>query len=96
LFSPGSGNVEEKAFDALDKLVSALKRNETARISLFAYADGVGTTPRAAKRLSLTRALSVRDYLVSKGIPENRVDVHAEGIDTTGGNADRVDVKANN
>ena len=95
LFTQGRGDVEEKVFVTLDKLVAALEKTPSARISLFAYADSTGTTPRAVKRLSLTRALAVRDYLASKGISESRVDVHAEGTDTTSGYADRVDVKVN-
>jgi len=95
LFSHGSGAIEEKVFVTLDKLVAALQKNPSARISLYAYADSVGTNPRSMKRLSLTRALAVRDYLASKGIPESRVDVHAEGTDTTSGYADRVDVRVN-
>ncbi len=95
LFAHGSEVLDQKNFVALDKLVAALQKNPAARISLFAYADGTGSTPRAVKRLSLTRALAVRDYLASKSIAESRVDIHAEGAGAASGNADRVDVKVN-
>ena len=44
-----------------------------------------------ARRLSLARALAIRSYLVSKGVPVNRVDVLAFG-GATDGVSDRVDV----
>jgi outer membrane protein OmpA-like peptidoglycan-associated protein len=95
MFAHGSGTLDDTFHDALDKLVALLQKNTNARISLIAYADGSGVTPRAARRLSLTRALAIRDYLSSKGISESRVDVHAEGVNVPSGLADRVDVKVN-
>ena len=95
LFSHGSGNIDDSVLTTLDKLSAVLQGNQDARISLIAYADNTGSTPRDARRLSLTRALAVRGYLVSKGISESRVDVHAEGANTSMGYIDRVDVKVN-
>jgi outer membrane protein OmpA-like peptidoglycan-associated protein len=95
LFTRGSATIEERVLITLDKLVAALKQNPAARISLIAFADDVGSTKRAVRQLSLNRALAVRDYLSSKGIPESRVDIHAEGADTSPGYADRVNIKVN-
>jgi outer membrane protein OmpA-like peptidoglycan-associated protein len=95
LFTRGSGNIDEQVLSTLDKLASVLSSNPDVRISLIAYADNSDSTPRDARRLSLTRALAVRDYLASKGVQDSRVDVRAEGANTTSGYIDRVDVKVN-
>ena len=95
LFAHGSGNIADNVLTTLDKLAVVLQSNQDARVSLIAYADNTGSTPRDARRLSLTRALAVRGYLASKGVSESRVDVHAEGANTSMGYIDRVDVKVN-
>jgi outer membrane protein OmpA-like peptidoglycan-associated protein len=95
LFTRGSGTIEPSVLVTLDKLVAVLQKNPGARISLIAYADSSGSAPREAHRLSLLRALAVRNYLSSKGVSETRVDVHAEGASASTGYADRVDVKPN-
>jgi outer membrane protein OmpA-like peptidoglycan-associated protein len=95
LFTRGSGNIDEKVVTTLDRLSGVLDSNPDVRVTLTAYADNTGSTPRDARRLSLTRALAVRDYLASKGIQDSRVDVRAEGANTTAGYLDRVDVKVN-
>jgi outer membrane protein OmpA-like peptidoglycan-associated protein len=80
----------------LDKLASVLQSNGGVRITLTAYAAvGDSTSPREARRMSLTRALAVRDYLTSKGISSSRIDVRALGANVPSGDPDRVDVKAN-
>jgi len=95
LFERGSGNISENVLTTLDKLATVLQNNPDVRISLIAYADNGGSTPRDARRLSLERALAVRTYLSSKDISESRMDVHAEGTNTTSGYLDRVDIKVN-
>lgn len=95
-FSTGSENIDPKKTSDLDKLVALLKSTGGVRITLTAYA-GVGdnTSPREARRLSLTRALAVRDYLTAKGVSSARIDVRALGANVPSGDPDRVDVKAN-
>jgi outer membrane protein OmpA-like peptidoglycan-associated protein len=95
LFTRGSGNIDGDIIMTLDKVATILQDNPDVRISLIAYADNTGSTPRDARRLSLTRALAVRDYLASKNVSESRVDVHAEGANTHKGNMDRVDIQVN-
>jgi outer membrane protein OmpA-like peptidoglycan-associated protein len=95
LFTRGSGNIDEQVVSTLDKLAGVLQANPDVRVTLTAYADNSDSTPRDARRLSLTRALAVRDYLASKGVADSRVDVRAEGSNTTSGYIDRVDVKVN-
>jgi len=95
LFTRGSGNIDESVVSTLDKLSAVLLDNPDIRITLTAYADNNDSTPRDARRLSLTRALAIKDYLAAKGVGDSRIDVRAEGANTTSGYTDRVDVRIN-
>ena len=56
------------------------------RITLTAYADTANnTSAREARRLSLSRALTIRDYLTAKGISSGRIDVRALGANVPSG-----------
>jgi outer membrane protein OmpA-like peptidoglycan-associated protein len=95
-FDTGSENISPDALSTLDKLASTLQGNGNVRVTLTAYAaTGSHTTPRDARRLSLARALAIRDYLTSKGVASSRIDVRALGANVPSGDADRVDIKAN-
>lgn len=76
----------------LAPLVKDLKAKENSRIQLLAYAASADGNASKARRLSLSRALSVRAYLMAQGIASTRMDVRALGDRNTGGPADRVDV----
>lgn len=97
-FIPGADNISSDTLPILDRLAKTLMNNSGVRITLTAYADtdtSHGVSPRDARRLSLTRALAVRDYLTSKGISSGRIDVRALGANVPSGEPDRVDIKAN-
>jgi outer membrane protein OmpA-like peptidoglycan-associated protein len=64
----------------------------TSRVQLEAYGGAPGDKSSDARRLSLKRALAVRQLLIYNGVPSNRIDVRAMGgVDDNGPN-DRVDV----
>ena len=63
-----------------------------ARLQLKAYAEATGNDTSKARRLSLSRALSVRSFLIENGLRSTRIDVRALGIARDGGPPDRVDV----
>lgn len=95
-FAHGSENIDNDAIAKLNKLINILQAHGNVRITLTAYAGiDSGTSPRDARRLSLTRALAIRDYLTSKNISSGRIDVRALGANVPSGDADRVDIKAN-
>ncbi len=94
-FQRGSENIDRDVTPLLDKLAGVMQSHNGLRITLIAYADNSGITPREARRLSLSRALTVRDYLTAKGISSSRIDVRALGANVPSGDPDRVDVKAN-
>jgi outer membrane protein OmpA-like peptidoglycan-associated protein len=63
------------------------------RLTVKAYAAGQSSNASQARRLSLSRALAVRSYLIDKGIRSTRIDVQAMGApDNANGPADRVDL----
>lgn len=68
--------------------------SEAQRLQVVAYASSQGTNTSAARRLSLSRALAVRSYLIDKGIRSTRIDVRAMGTPegASAGPADRVDL----
>jgi len=95
LFESEADKLDPKVTITLNKL-AALLQQSNARISLTSYTDDTGQSKRALRKLSLNRAIAVRDYLASKGISESRITVHAEDKAPPSGYPDRVDVKVNN
>jgi len=89
-FRNGQSDLGNEAKASLDTLAARLLANEE-RVRLAAFSGQAGDTSSEARRLSLERALAVRTYLVSKGVPISRVDVLAFG-GSTDGTPDRVDV----
>ena len=77
---------------ALQTLAGQLKADEGTRLQLRAYSGGTPETASQARRLSLTRALAVRSYLIEQGVRSTRIDVRALGLVEDGGPADRVDL----
>ena len=54
----------------------------TMRVQLLAYASGTPDQASKARRTSLSRALSVRTYLLAQGVQSTRIDVRALGNTT--------------
>ncbi|MEQ8322668.1 MAG: OmpA family protein [Rhodospirillales bacterium] len=77
---------------ALESVLGELSANENNRVQLMAYAAGDDLTSSKARRISLSRALSVRSYLIEKGVRSTRIDVRALGDKSDGDPKNRVDV----
>jgi len=92
-FSAGATDLPEGAKRDLDGLAQKLASNEQSRLQLVAYAAGGADEANQARRLSLSRALAVRTYLIAQGVPNSRMDVRALGNRSDGGAPpDRVDI----
>lgn len=77
----------------LQSLVGKLKADEHLRVELLAYASSDDNRSSAkARRLSLSRALEVRSYLIGQGIASTRMDVRALGDQAPNEPRDRVDI----
>ena len=64
----------------------------TSRVQLLAYGGPRGDKSSDTRRLSLKRALIVRQILIDQGVPAERIDVRAMGGTDDKGPLDRVDV----
>lgn len=76
----------------MDSLAHKMTSDESLRIELLAYASGTPDTASRARRMSLSRALAVRSYLIKQGVHSTRMDVRALGNNVQGEPADRVDI----
>jgi outer membrane protein OmpA-like peptidoglycan-associated protein len=86
-----SGGGSDQLKSLATNLNSALDAG-AARVQIEAYGGNPGDKSSDARRLSLRRALAVRQLLIDSGIPTDRIDVRALGGADDRGNADRVDV----
>ncbi len=89
-FLTGKSEITAQAQALLDELATRLLQS-TVRIRLAAFSGRAGDLSSEARRLSLTRALAIRNYLSAKGVTPDRVDVLAFG-GAAEGVSDRVDV----
>lgn len=81
--------------DARGALVTVAKRalGDTAiQLQVLAYASGDEDNASKARRLSLSRALAVRSFLIDQGVHSTRIEVRALGNKVPDGPPDRVDL----
>ncbi len=71
-------DLKPASYPELDKLVTLLEDNPTARIELSAHTDSKGSD-EYNNRLSERRAESVVNYLISKGIDKSRLEIKGYG-----------------
>lgn len=93
LFSADSADLPAAVGPGLDRLAKRLQSDGDLQLQLLAYAGGDEGAASRARRLSLSRALVVRSYLMNKGIRSTRIEVRALGNRFESGPADRVDLK---
>jgi outer membrane protein OmpA-like peptidoglycan-associated protein len=91
-FPAGATTVPSGAESTLKAAALALKGNQGLRVQLKAYAASGKDGESRARRLSLTRALGVRSFLIKQGVEPTRIDVRALGSKVPSGSADRVDL----
>ena len=87
---PASGALGSIKFLAGE--LNAAMTTPNARVELQAFGGNKGDKGSDARRLSLKRALAIRQVLIDDGVSPDRIDVRAMGgVDDTGP-TDRVDV----
>ena len=72
-FATGSFKLLPKSFTALNEVASLLKSDESLMIDVSGHTDSQGDEAKN-QPLSENRAKAVKDYLVSKGIAESRLE----------------------
>lgn len=95
LFEHNSTNPNPSQLDGIKLLAgdlnSAIEAGAT-HIQLQAFGGAPGDKSSDARRISLKRALAIRQLLIDNGVPASRIDVRAMGGVTDKGEPDRVDV----
>lgn len=78
-FETGKADLDEESYPVLDELVAYLNRKEDQRIEIGGHTDNVGTAANNQK-LSMERAVTVMQYLISKGISPTRLEAKGYGL----------------
>jgi outer membrane protein OmpA-like peptidoglycan-associated protein len=78
IFPQGKAVIDPKSFDELDEVAQMMKENSKMVIQLEGHTDNQGSA-KANMKLSEDRVEAVKKYLVSKGIPKDRVKTKALG-----------------
>ena len=94
LFRTGKWELKGPAQAKLDQIADALRGKEQPMI-VFGFTDNVGTRD-ANMDLSQKRAQSVRDYLVTKGIPADLITAQGKGPDNAIGDNSNAEGRAEN
>ncbi|MBL25692.1 MAG: hypothetical protein CMM48_17555 [Rhodospirillaceae bacterium] len=92
-FATKATDIPPTAGPFLVNLIKKMKSDKSLRLQLKGYAGSVKGSPSQARRVSLFRALSVRTYLMKRGVRSTRMDVRALGNKVKGGKPDRVDIE---
>ncbi len=71
-FDLNKSELKSESFAELDRLVELLKTSSKMEVEIIGHTDNIGYDA-ANKKLSVDRANAVRNYLVSKSIPGNRL-----------------------
>ena len=90
-FDAGSSRLTAEAQQALQSLAHAVIVSD-GRLQLKAYAGASGESISTARRLSLSRALAVRAFLIEQDVRSTRIDVRALGVAADTGPPERVDL----
>tara|TARA_B100000686_G_scaffold340928_1_gene417462 strand:- start:6 stop:311 length:306 start_codon:yes stop_codon:yes gene_type:complete len=92
-FAVAKTDLPPSALPVLDELANRMNTNDGIRIQLMGFANGKNGSGSRARRSSLFRALSVRNYLMKQGVRTTRMDVRALGQNSIEGvPPDRVDI----
>jgi outer membrane protein OmpA-like peptidoglycan-associated protein len=91
-FASGQADLSPDSTQTIRQFAGTAPKSDAAAFSVAAYAAGNPDDASTARRLSLSRALAVRDALIQDGVPSARIYVRALGSKAGDGPADRVDI----
>jgi outer membrane protein OmpA-like peptidoglycan-associated protein len=77
-FNTGKATLMPESYAVIDELVKYLQRKSDEKVEIGGHTDNVGR-PEANMKLSLERANSVRDYVISRGIDPERLTAKGYG-----------------
>ena len=79
-FETGKAELTPDSETILNGVAESLVANDTIRVQVTGHTDNTGSLA-VNRRLSLARARAVRDYLISKGVAEDRLTARGMGPD---------------
>lgn len=79
-FDFGSATISSSSVPVLQEIYSSVTTAEGLKVGVYGHTDNVGN-PESNRVLSESRAKAVKDWLVHKGVPENRIEVKGYGED---------------
>jgi outer membrane protein OmpA-like peptidoglycan-associated protein len=88
--TPGADDIN--AIHGLAGRLTAALNGGAAKVQILAYGGPRGDKSSDSRRLSLKRALVIRELLIEDGVPSEKIDVRAMGGVDDSGPADRVDI----
>ncbi|HNB00667.1 MAG TPA: OmpA family protein [Nitrosomonas sp.] len=77
-FDTGRDDIKSNFRPILDNFATSLLNNPGTSVMIVGHTDNTGTDA-INNPLSVNRAASTRDYLVSKGVPINRIQIDGRG-----------------
>ncbi len=92
LFPAEGISIDAAAESELIELAGYLNHNQAQRVVLRAHAGDSDQGRSHARRLSLSRALAIRTFLVDRGVPVDRIYLRPMGSEIEDGPPDRVDI----
>ena len=92
-YAPGFSDIKTDISTALENEAQViLSAHPDWRVQIQAFATPFDQGQSSDRRMSLNRALSIRDILLKQGLEPRRIDVRALGMQTEDKTKDRVDI----
>lgn len=92
-FMPGDEKATEAVISRLEaEVIPVLRQNPGWRVQIQAFSSPDNEVRSSARRTALSRALSVREYLIEQGVDAPRMDIRALGMETDRDPLDRIDL----
>ena len=79
-FETGSSVIKSASFEVLDEILKSAIVAEGLKVGIYGHTDNVGNQ-NSNQILSEERALSVKNYLIGKGLPVGRIE--SKGLGST-------------
>lgn len=79
-FASGAASLAAEAREALARFGGVIATYPELRLKVEGHTDSIGN-PADNRRLSMERAISVRDYLILQGVPASSIDIDGFGAD---------------
>lgn len=79
-FETGSAVIKSESYEALDEILKSSVVAEGLKVGVYGHTDNTGNAS-ANQKLSEERANSVKNYLISKGLLEKRIEAKGFGQD---------------